>query len=53
MDPVLKSELRRLYVGLPNFRSIFFGCVPDIKAASATIFRKYNEDDKPLFGSEG
>ncbi|KAH8651721.1 serine/threonine-protein kinase Sgk2 [Ilyonectria robusta] len=53
VDPVLKLELGRLYVGLSNFCEIFFSGVPDIGAAAATIFRKCAEGDNPLFGSQG
>lgn len=53
MGPVLKLELGRLYIGLPNFCEKFFGGVLDLEAASASVFRKYTEGDNPLFGSEG
>ncbi|KAH7132834.1 hypothetical protein EDB81DRAFT_859476 [Dactylonectria macrodidyma] len=53
VDPLLKSELGRLYVGVPNLCDAFFGCVPDIQAAAATVFRKCTEGDYPLFSSKG
>ncbi|KAG5801754.1 hypothetical protein H9Q74_013828 [Fusarium xylarioides] len=53
VDPVLRSELGNLYVGIPGFCDIFFSDVPHLKAASAAVFRKCTEGDNPLFGSEG
>ncbi|KAK7421733.1 hypothetical protein QQZ08_009821 [Neonectria magnoliae] len=53
VDPVLKLELGRLHVGLPNFCDTFFGGVPDLEAVSAAVFRKCTEGDNPLYGSEG
>ncbi|KAF5016334.1 hypothetical protein F66182_12016 [Fusarium sp. NRRL 66182] len=49
VNPVLKSELERLYVGLPNFGKIFFGSVPDLETASEEVFRRCTEGDNPLF----
>ncbi|PNY25614.1 Uncharacterized protein TCAP_04448 [Tolypocladium capitatum] len=53
VDPILKSELKHLYVGLPHFYATFFSSVPDLEAVSATIFRRCAEGDNPLFGSKG
>ncbi|EXA28664.1 hypothetical protein FOVG_19742 [Fusarium oxysporum f. sp. pisi HDV247] len=49
VDPVLKLELERLYVGLPNFHRTFFGGVPDLETASEVVFRRCTEGDNPLF----
>ncbi|PHH63861.1 hypothetical protein CDD81_5418 [Ophiocordyceps australis] len=49
IDPVLKLELKHLYVGLPNFHQAFFGDVPDLERASEAVFRRCTEGDNPLF----
>lgn len=48
-DLVLKFELERLYVGLPNFHKTFFGDVPDLDTVSETVFSRCTEGDDPLF----
>ncbi|GAB0146902.1 hypothetical protein EsHS_00007287 [Epichloe bromicola] len=49
VDPVLKQELKHLYVGLPNFHEAFFGDVPELDVISEAVFRKCTEGDNPLF----
>jgi hypothetical protein len=49
VDPVLKLELERLYVGLPNFHKTFFGDVPDLDTVSSAVFGRCTEGDNPLF----
>lgn len=49
VDPVLKMELGRLYVGLPNFHKTFFGGVLVLDTVSEAVFRKCSEGDNPLF----
>jgi hypothetical protein len=49
VDPVLKLELERLYVGLPNFHKTFFGDVPDLNTVAEMVFGRCTEGDNPLF----
>ncbi|KAH6881086.1 serine/threonine-protein kinase Sgk2 [Thelonectria olida] len=49
VDPVLKLELERLYVGLPNFHKTFFGDVPDLDTVSEAVFGRCTEGENPLF----
>ncbi|KAL6406452.1 serine/threonine-protein kinase Sgk2 [Ilyonectria robusta] len=49
VGPVLKLELERLYVGLPNFHKTFFGDVPDLHTVSEIVFGRCTEGDNPLF----
>ncbi|KAH6977655.1 serine/threonine-protein kinase Sgk2 [Ilyonectria destructans] len=49
VDPILKLELERLYVGLPNFHKTFFGDSPDLDMVSEAVFRKCTEGENPLF----
>ncbi|KAG8407789.1 hypothetical protein J3459_022550 [Metarhizium acridum] len=49
IDPVLKLELERLQVGLPNFHESFFGDIPELNVVSEAVFRKCTEGNSPLF----
>ncbi|KAH6883929.1 serine/threonine-protein kinase Sgk2 [Thelonectria olida] len=49
VDPVLKLELERLYVGLPNFHKTFFGDVPNLDTLSEAVFGRCTEGENPLF----
>jgi hypothetical protein len=49
VDRVLKSELGPLYVGLPHFRSTFFGGVSGLKSASDAVFQRCTEGSNALF----
>ncbi|XP_044720182.1 putative serine threonine-protein kinase [Hirsutella rhossiliensis] len=49
VDPILKLELERLYVGLPKFHQTFFADVPDLDMVSEAVFRRCIEGDNPLF----
>ncbi|EQL02155.1 serine/threonine-protein kinase Sgk2 [Ophiocordyceps sinensis CO18] len=42
-DPILKAELERLYVGLPDFHKAFFGG-RDLGIASEAVFRKCTDN---------
>jgi len=48
MDPVLKLELERLYVGLPSFHKTFFEDVQDLDTVSEIVFGRCTEGDNPL-----
>ncbi|KAL1894084.1 hypothetical protein Cpir12675_003819 [Ceratocystis pirilliformis] len=52
VDPVLRSELEHLYVGLPNFHKTFFGDVPNLDTVSDAVFGRCTEGDN-LFFEEG
>ncbi|KAG0157856.1 Tyrosine-protein kinase, active site [Penicillium digitatum] len=49
VDRVLKSELGPLYVGLPHFRSTFFGGVSGLQSASDAVFQRCTEGSNPAF----
>ncbi|KAJ6168196.1 hypothetical protein N7497_001039 [Penicillium chrysogenum] len=49
VDRVLKSELGPLYVGLPDFRSTFFGGVSGLQSASDAVFEKCTKGRNALF----
>ncbi|KAJ5318441.1 hypothetical protein N7476_004861 [Penicillium atrosanguineum] len=49
VDKVLKSELGRLYVGLPHFRSTFFGAVSGLQQGSEAVFQRCIEGSDSLF----
>ncbi|KAM0431370.1 hypothetical protein ACHAPT_005347 [Fusarium lateritium] len=49
IDPILRSELENLYVGLPAFHEIFFGDIPDLNAVSKSVLCKCTEGHDPLF----
>ncbi|CAG7957260.1 unnamed protein product [Penicillium salamii] len=49
VDRVLKSELGPLYVGLPNFRSTFFGGVSGLQSASDAVFQRCMEGSNAAF----
>jgi hypothetical protein len=49
VDRVLKSELGPLYVGLPHFRSTFFGGIEGLQSASDAVFKRCIEGSDALF----
>ncbi|KAJ5982392.1 hypothetical protein N7451_012492 [Penicillium sp. IBT 35674x] len=49
VDRVLKSELEPLYVGLPHFRTTFFGGVSGLQTGSEAVFRRCMEGSDPLY----
>ncbi|KAJ5465921.1 hypothetical protein N7530_009708 [Penicillium desertorum] len=49
VNRVLKSELGPLYIGLPDFRSIFFRGVSSLQSVSDTVFEKYTKGRNTLF----
>ncbi|POS80445.1 hypothetical protein DHEL01_v201144 [Diaporthe helianthi] len=49
VDRVLKLELGLLYVGLPKFRSTYFGRVAGLETASEAVFKNCTEGSNPLF----
>ncbi|CAG7999808.1 unnamed protein product [Penicillium nalgiovense] len=49
VDRVLKSELGPLYVGLPHFRSTFFGGVSGLQSASDAVFQRCTEGSNAAF----
>ncbi|CAG7999365.1 unnamed protein product [Penicillium salamii] len=49
VDRVLKSELGPLYVGLPHFRSTFFGGVCGLQSASDAVFKKCKKGVHALY----
>lgn len=49
VDPVVKLELERLHVGLPDFHETFFGEIPDLGVVSDAVFGLCTEGDDPLF----
>ena len=53
MDNVLKEELSPLYIRIPNLYKAFFSRVEDLKAVSATIFKKCKEGDNLLYAKKG
>ena len=49
MDNILKEELGPLYVGIPSLYKAFFREVEGFKEVSAVIFKKYKEENNPLY----
>ncbi|KAI0192918.1 serine/threonine-protein kinase Sgk2 [Xylaria flabelliformis] len=53
VDPIIKSELGPLYIGIHDFHEAFFGRVAGLEAASSHVFEMCKEGSNPLFGAEG
>lgn len=52
MKPRIQEELRHIYVEVDAFDITYFGCVPELKQASSSIFQQCMESNMPLFSEE-
>ncbi|OGM50853.1 hypothetical protein ABOM_000792 [Aspergillus bombycis] len=53
VDAVLKEELESIYIGVQGFYEAYFGDIDTLEEAGATVFRKCQEGDNPLFTVDG
>ena len=52
MDPILKEELKHIYVNVPDFEETFFEGVVGLKPAAKAVFKNCKKGKTPLYSEK-